>query len=115
MSEQYHNNVAALAKRMHAPNPVKEDDVEIASLIFFKGRRQIPILGTSRNTAGRLFFEEHCTLKDGDRIVNFNITDEFLLIARRHFAELWDDAEIQGRSLIMALKQADRVVVTWKK
>lgn len=113
MYEQYQRNRMALAERMQVPSKILPEHVNIVSLSFFKGEEETVIECTESNTAGMLFFQEQFTAMLG-LYHSRNLTHAFLRVARIHFAEFWDDAEKEGRPMILALRKADRVVVTWK-
>ncbi len=102
-----------MCDRLGLSNPIREEDIHIARIVFMApyGKTTI-IYGTDMNRAGRLFFQEKFSGPDF-RVNSVDISAEFREKAREHFAELWDDAEEAGRTLIVAFKTAIRISPGW--
>lgn len=114
MSKQYRRNVQAMCDRLGLPNPVREDDVFIDRIIFyFRNTAVATVHGTKMNQAGRLFLQEKFS-GPGYRADKVSISKKFNEIAAAHFAELWLDADEKGRSLILAIKRSDLIILNWK-
>lgn len=70
------------------------------------------ILATDMNRAGFLYFQEKFS-SDGFLVNYVTISTLFKVVAARHFAELWVDAEIECRPLIKAIKTARAINISW--
>lgn len=116
----YRQRVQAMCTLQGIPNPIQEADLIVKTLSFRVDKKWVKIVGTDMNRAGRLFFQ-HCYLCSLKPIASqprkkmSGVTADGLhLIGKKHFGELWDDAEEQGRSLLTAFKAADYVEVHFK-
>jgi hypothetical protein len=115
MFERYTANLHALCARMDLPVRLREEDILIRRLYLDDGFRCSVIPGTSKNLGGRLFFQEKLSRRSLDLYVQSAfISTRFKEEAMEHFAELWNDAEREGRTLIAALKRARHIGVVWK-
>lgn len=112
MSEQYYQNVKALCDRLGISNPICEDDLKITAISFRVDDTWVRVAETKWNRAGRLFFQN----RFGDRKYtgSVQITGPLRLEASKFFAENWLDAEENGRTMLIAFKQATRFKIHWK-
>ena len=110
----YRDNVQAMCDRLGLPNPICEDDVKISGILFYQaGSKYIMIRGDKMNKAGRVFFQEKFSGPDF-RVNSVDISTKFKEAAALHFAELWSDAEVAGRSMLVAFKGARNLELRWK-
>lgn len=113
MSEQYRKNVQAMCDRLGLPNPIQENDIVIQAITFYSKDQEKRIEGTDMNCAGRLFFQDRLL---PNRYKSRLAIDSLLIkAAQNFFAENWNDAEENGRQMLIAIKSARRYKVHWKR
>jgi hypothetical protein len=109
------DNVAALCRSRGLQNPVQEDCLKIARLIF-KWRAgdgsitTLEVEGTDMNRAGRLYVEEQASGLSG-------VVISALIRARAaefFTPELWDDCSSERRTLVYGMKTASMVEIIYK-
>ena len=123
----YRDNVQAMRDEMGVPNPIPEEFLVVDSLSFRIGHNWQDIDGTSMNRAARLYIQYHVPWDGYINATSFTWAEDpmsvyadkiippiFIELAPAHFVELWEDAEAKGRTLLVAMKQADAIIVRWK-
>ena len=113
MSEQYRKNVQALCDRLGFPNPIREEDLIVWDVYFRVGDKEVAVMGTPWNRAGRLFLQDQ--LNFIGKFSNFvEVRKSDRKKAADFFAENWLDAEEKGRQMLIAFKRATGVRIHWK-
>ncbi len=119
----YHENVQAMCIKHRIPNPIREEDLMVATVSFLVDGSWIRIEGTPMNRAGRLFFQdfvrklanENATVLTKNSRSKRGSTVRAQLAAKWHFAENWLDAEEKGRAMLIAFKKATHITIHWKQ
>jgi hypothetical protein len=114
MKDVYIENLHALCDRLNVPRQLKEENVWIRSILFgLADGTQRKINRTNKNLGGMLFFEEAFS-PHGFLISKARIGSFFKDKAAEHFHDRWFDAEKEGRTLIIAAKQATWAEIEWE-
>lgn len=112
--ERYKANVQRLADACGIENPLREQDLLIAALLFRTlDGRETQILGTDLNRAGRLYFEDVCTFPTF-RASRIGYGERFIQNAMEYFGELSEDVGKGTRPLIDAVASSNFVTIVWK-
>ncbi|MEY2664936.1 MAG: hypothetical protein RLZZ480_41 [Candidatus Parcubacteria bacterium] len=110
----YYDEVQKECDRQKIPNPIQEEDPRVAAVSFQVNGNWIHIEGTNMNRAGRLFFQGIFGGINHTPICTKEIKPYIIERAKKYFSENWLDAEIVGRPMLIAFKQATHFAVYWK-
>ena len=112
--ELYKANVQRLADACGIENPLREEDLLIAALVFKTlDGHETHILGSNLNRASRLFFENACTFPTF-RAYRIGYNECFIKNAMEYFGELSDDVGKGTRPLFDAIAVSNFVTIIWK-
>lgn len=112
--ERYKANVQRLADACGIENPLREEDLLIAALVFRTlDGHETHILGSDFNRASRLFFENECTFPTF-RVHRIGYNERFIQNAMEYFGELSEDVGKGTRPLIDAVAASNFVTIIWK-
>lgn len=109
-NDAYRDNVSRLCAQLNIPNPIREEDLTIAGMLFPTPELTHVVVPTDMNRAGRLFLQSRAngvtklplrTLK-GDAATFFT-------------PALWGDCFPEKRGLIWGIKTADYALITYKQ
>lgn len=112
----YRANIEELCTFLGFTNPIREEDITIAKLIFYDSMNDgskvnvHEVLASDMNRGGRLFIQS-CA-PDGQKNVDLILRRG---AAERFFAELWDDCTIEKRTLIFGIKHREAVEIVYKQ
>ncbi len=103
-------NVQKICDMLNLQNPIREEDLRIAALVFHTETQETVVEATDMNRAGRLFVQY---LAEGRTRLPL---EPFRNKAKEFFtAQLWDDCSSTNRSLVYGFKTADIVEIHHKK
>ena len=108
----YRDNVQALCDRLDINNPIDESDLKVAALSLMINGEWLHIPGTQWNRAGRLFFEHQ--FPNSEKLGAFTLYSNNQRRGQEFFEENWLDPEEMNRQMLIAFKQASRVLLHWK-
>ena len=112
--ERYRANVQRLADACGIQNPLREEDLLIAALVFKTlDGHETHIIGTDLNRGGRLFFESVCTFPMF-RAHRIGYNQRFIENAMEYFGELSEDVGKGIRPLIDAVAVSNFVTIICK-
>ncbi|MDQ1299505.1 MAG: hypothetical protein QG636_173 [Patescibacteria group bacterium] len=112
--DRYTANVQRLADACGIVNPLREEDLLIAALVFKTlDGHETHIMATDFNRAGRLFFESACTFPTF-RAHRIGYNSCFIKNAMEYFGELSKDVGKGKRPLIDAVAVSNFVTIVWK-
>ena len=115
----YSDRVSVLCEELGIENPIREEDLDIASLTFQDGHLQtiLTVESTDMNRAGRLFLEWQA--RHDERLLmkrnRLFFAPHLKSIAQLYFGELWQDTSEMHRTLIHGIKVANCVWIKWKE
>jgi hypothetical protein len=115
----YRDNVQALCDTLGIPNPVREEDLSIQSVLFH-GVMGFPngfrVDATEMNRAGRLYLEQMMRGHAPNHLPRLNHST---LVWKERYAEfftlnLWNDCGPERRTLVYGMKLCRYATVTYK-
>lgn len=118
----YSENVRLMCGRNGIQNPIEEEDLTVSAVSFLVEGNWVRVDGSEMNRAGRLFFQdfvrrypgEKATVLKNDWSSECGSTLHAQVMAEKHFAENWQDAEEKGRNMLIAFKKANCITIHWK-
>lgn len=113
----YRDHVHALCSQRKIPNPIQEENLRIAALLFYDEGNgfMFAVAATEMNRAGRLFVEQALCPRKSISSVVVSSLNRIRADAERFFTpELWEDCGPDKRQLVYGLKTAATVKIIYK-
>ncbi|MCA9368123.1 hypothetical protein KC887_07775 [Candidatus Kaiserbacteria bacterium] len=112
----YRENVQSLCNEEGIENPIREEDLWVVRVDFYRQGEVTRIFATDMNRAGRLFFQSLVVRRAfcaTSRVTEHELR-RLKFGGEKFFAENWQDAEEVGRAMLIAFKAADGIVIHWR-
>lgn len=105
----FRENVGRLCDQLGIVNPIQEESLTIAKVVFTSSKGRLEVFATDMNRAGRLFLQSRA-----NGITQLQLHYRRADAATFFTPEFWGDCSAEKRTLIFGLKTYDFAYLTYK-